>query len=213
MLSDRAPTPPRAIGQSTWMSRIGSSPKRRGMRVFTRSRSARRPSPGRPPATKWKSLPGVGAGQVRHLAAVDPVRVGDDPAGGRLAEDLGQPHHRHRAGADQVGQHLARPDRGQLIDVAHHQQGGRRRGAPAVSACISGTSTMEASSMTSRSHSERVIGSAPEAAGAGIDLQQAMDRPGLEPGRLAQPLRRPPGGGREQDAHRLGGEDGEDRAA
>src|SRR6266704_225115 len=33
MLRERAPTPPRFIGQSTWTSRIGSRPKRRGMRL------------------------------------------------------------------------------------------------------------------------------------------------------------------------------------
>jgi hypothetical protein len=38
MLSERAPTPPRFIGQSTWMSRIGFKPKRFGMRVFTNSK-------------------------------------------------------------------------------------------------------------------------------------------------------------------------------
>jgi hypothetical protein len=38
ILSDRAPTPPRFIGQSTWMSRIGFKPKRLGMRVFTNSK-------------------------------------------------------------------------------------------------------------------------------------------------------------------------------
>ena len=32
-LPPRAPTPPRFIGQRTWTSRIGSRPKRRGMRV------------------------------------------------------------------------------------------------------------------------------------------------------------------------------------
>src|SRR5271169_5700446 len=37
MFKERAPTPPRFIGQSTWMSRIGSSPKRLGIRVFTNS--------------------------------------------------------------------------------------------------------------------------------------------------------------------------------
>src|SRR5665213_2504548 len=37
MLSERAPTPPRFIGHSTWMSRMGSSPKRWGMRVFASS--------------------------------------------------------------------------------------------------------------------------------------------------------------------------------
>src|SRR5271157_5367279 len=35
MLRERAPTPPRFIGQRTWTSRIGSRPKRRGMRVLT----------------------------------------------------------------------------------------------------------------------------------------------------------------------------------
>src|SRR6266567_784360 len=37
MLSERAPTPPRFIGHSTWISRMGSRPKRRGMRVLTSS--------------------------------------------------------------------------------------------------------------------------------------------------------------------------------
>src|SRR5271168_3301190 len=35
MLSERAPTPPRFIGQSTWISPIGFKPKRLRMRVFT----------------------------------------------------------------------------------------------------------------------------------------------------------------------------------
>jgi hypothetical protein len=39
MLSERAPTPPRFIGQSTWMSRIGSRPKRLGIKAgFERHR-------------------------------------------------------------------------------------------------------------------------------------------------------------------------------
>src|SRR6516225_10918925 len=37
MFNDRAPTPPRFIGHSTWMSRIGSRPNRLGIRVFTSS--------------------------------------------------------------------------------------------------------------------------------------------------------------------------------
>src|SRR3954447_12463171 len=35
--SERAPTPPRFIGHSTWMSRIGSRPKQWGMRAPTSS--------------------------------------------------------------------------------------------------------------------------------------------------------------------------------
>ena len=42
---------------------------------------------------------------------------------GRLAEHLGQPDHRHGARGDDVGQHLARPDRRQLVDVADQDQG------------------------------------------------------------------------------------------
>src|SRR6266404_7161930 len=40
MLSERAPRPPRFIGQSTWMSRIGSSPKRFGSRSSTENPAA-----------------------------------------------------------------------------------------------------------------------------------------------------------------------------
>ena len=48
--NDRAPTPPRFIGQSTWMSRIGSRPNRLGIRVFTSSmmRATDGKSPSRP---------------------------------------------------------------------------------------------------------------------------------------------------------------------
>ena len=42
---------------------------------------------------------------------------------GRLAEHLGQPHDRDRAGPDHIRQHLAGPNRGKLIHVAHDQQG------------------------------------------------------------------------------------------
>ena len=63
-------------------------------------------------------------GEVGDGPPVDTVGGGDDPAPGRLAEHLGQSHHRHRGGGDDVGQHLAGPHRGQLIDVAHDQQRG-----------------------------------------------------------------------------------------
>ena len=35
MFSERAPSPPRFIGHSTWTSRTGSSPKRAGIRSRT----------------------------------------------------------------------------------------------------------------------------------------------------------------------------------
>ena len=121
-LSDRAPSPPRFIGHSTCTSRIGSSPNRAGMRLATISSSLATPSSGSWQRTRWKSLLGLVA-RLRHQALVDPMRVGDDPALRRLPEHLGQPDHRHRPAGDDVGQHLARPDRGQLVDVADQDQG------------------------------------------------------------------------------------------
>ena len=61
-------------------------------------------------------------GQLRHLSLIDPMGIGDHPAASRLAEHLGQPHHRYCAGPDDIAQHLARPDRGKLVDVADEQQ-------------------------------------------------------------------------------------------
>ena len=121
MFSDRAPSPPRFIGHSTCTSRIGSSPNRAGMRLATISSSLARPSSGLLAADEIEVAAGCVA-RLGHQALVDPVRVGDDPALGRLAEHLGQPDHRHRAARDDVGQHLARPDRGQLVDVADQEQ-------------------------------------------------------------------------------------------
>ena len=66
----------------------------------------------------------LGPEEVGDGAAVDTVGGGDDPVPRRLPEHLGQAHHRYRAGGYDVGQHLARPHRGQLVDVAHDQQRG-----------------------------------------------------------------------------------------
>jgi len=53
---------------------------------------------------------------------VNPVRVADDQALGRLAENLGQPGGGYAAAVDQVAQDIARADRGQLVRVADQQQ-------------------------------------------------------------------------------------------
>src|SRR6202043_1907811 len=84
MLSDRAPTPPRFIGHSTWMSRIGSRPNRWGMRVFTSSMIRGTAVSGSSACTK---------------------------ALGGLPEDLLQAHDGYRAGSDDVGQDLTGADR------------------------------------------------------------------------------------------------------
>ena len=66
----------------------------------------------------------------------------------------GQPHHRHRAGGDDVGENLARPHRGQLVDIAHDQQrcpvGDRRQQRPHQQHDVS---TIDVSSTTSRPQS------------------------------------------------------------
>jgi hypothetical protein len=54
----------------------------------------------------------LGLGQVWNKALVDAVRAGDDAASGSLSEHLSQSDDRYRAGSDDVGQYLSRPDRG-----------------------------------------------------------------------------------------------------
>jgi hypothetical protein len=58
----------------------------------------------------------------RHQAPVDAMRVDDDPALGRLPEHFRQPHHRHGARGDDIGEHLAGTDGRQLVHVADKDQ-------------------------------------------------------------------------------------------
>ena len=120
--SDRAPSPPRFIGHSTWTSRIGSSPNRAGMRSGhdLEQLGARRPRgrAARRSGSRWPGpRPGSGIWPRLIRWALVTIRLC-----GRLAEHLGQPDHRHRARRDDVGQHLPGPDRGQLVDVADQDQ-------------------------------------------------------------------------------------------
>jgi len=55
---------------------------------------------------------------------VNAVGVGDDAALGRLAEDLGQPHHGNQAAFNEIPQDHSRPDRGELIHIPHQQKAG-----------------------------------------------------------------------------------------
>ncbi len=61
-------------------------------------------------------------GGLGHLAAVQPMGVGDDQARARLAIDLAELDHRHQPRGDHVLEHAARTDRGQLVAVANQQQ-------------------------------------------------------------------------------------------
>ena len=122
----------------------------------------------------------------------------------------GQPHHRHRARGDDVGQNLARPHRGQLVDVTHDQHcgfvGDRRQQRPHQH-------HVHHRRLVDRQQPaiERVLPIAPEPAGPGVDLEQAVDRLCLEPGGLAHPLRGTPGRRAQQDIDALGGQDAQDR--
>ncbi len=54
----------------------------------------------------------------------------------RLPEDLRQPHDRQHPAVDDVPQHHARPDRRQLVHVAHEQEAGAGRQWPSPVASI-----------------------------------------------------------------------------
>src|SRR5438477_855035 len=81
-----------------------------------------------PPLQTWpkpvqKPHPTVlGGGKLRHQTLVDTVGIRDDAACQRLSENLRQTHDRHGSGCDDVCQHLPRPNRRQLIDIADKQE-------------------------------------------------------------------------------------------
>ena len=63
----------------------------------------------------------------RHLLPpVDAVGIDDDITLGCLPENLCQPQYRKGLGTDDVFQHTARPHRGQLVHVTHHDEPGAR---------------------------------------------------------------------------------------
>ena len=151
-----------------------------------------------------------GRAEIGHRALVDAVGAGDDPALRGLPEHLGQPHHRHRAGGDDVGQHLARPDRGQLVDVADDQQRGlvrHRLHQRLHQHDIDHRGLVDDQQVAV----ERVVGVALEAAALGVDLEQPVDGLGLEPGRLGHALGGAAGRGAQQQLHALCREDAQDR--
>jgi len=75
MLRERAPDTARFIGHSTWISRMGSSPKRRGMRVFTSSMMSGNRGLGILGLDKIKVTFGFGFAEIRDDTLVDAVRV------------------------------------------------------------------------------------------------------------------------------------------
>ena len=160
---------------------MASKPNRFGMRVFTSSTIRAAAVSGILGRDEVEVAVALGPGEVGDGAPVDAVGCGDDPALRRLAEHLGQPHHRHRAGGNDVGQHLARPHRRQLVDIAHDQEGGfvgdRRQQRPHQHHVHHRRLVDHQQAAV-----ERVVRVAPEPAIPGVDLQQAVDRLRLQPG-------------------------------
>jgi len=146
----------------------------------------------------------VGLGEIGNGALVDPVRGGDNPALRGLAKYLGQPHDRHGAGSDDIGQHLTRADRGELIDVADDQQRG-----------IIGDRLHQRLHQHDVHHRgliddqqlafERVIAAAFEPSCLGIHLEQPVNRLGLEPGRFGHAFGGSTGWCAQRQGHPLGG--------
>src|SRR5690606_2191293 len=64
------------------------------------------------------------AGALRRLAVEDAIGVLDDAALPRLAEDDVEPHYGDPSAVDEIPQHRAGPDRGELIGVADDHQPG-----------------------------------------------------------------------------------------
>ena len=128
--------------------------------------------------------------------------VGDDPAVGRLPEDLGQPHYRHDFAFDHMPQHHARPHGRQLVDVAHQQQAGlRRQGTEQVR---HENNVNHRDFVRNKDITVQRIGliSAKTACG-GLDFKQAVDRLGLHAGRLGKSFGRPARGRAKQTPHFL----------
>ncbi len=115
--------------------------------------------------------------------------VHDDLALARLAEDLGEADDRDGAGVDDVGQHLARAHRRQLVDVADEDDRRvRRHGAEQrVHQRHVDHRHLVDDEQVAR---ERVRLLPLEPARLRIDFEQAVDRLRLDAGRLRQPLGR-----------------------
>src|SRR5215472_9735608 len=96
MFNDRAPTPPRFIGHSTWMSRMGSRPNRFGMRVFASS-MMRLTAVAVVHLHEVEVAVGSGRAEIRHQALVNAMSAGDDLAPCGLPEHFGEANHRHSA--------------------------------------------------------------------------------------------------------------------
>jgi hypothetical protein len=134
----------------------------------------------------------------------------DDPALGRLAEHLGQPHDRHGTGGDDIRQHLPRTNRRQLIDIAdEHQCRAVRQSAQQRPHQwhVNHRGFVDDQQIAV----ERRLLGAPESSCPGIGFEQAVDRLGFEPGAVGQALGSATGRRTERDRDILDDHDLQDR--
>src|SRR3979490_1939854 len=113
------------------------------------------------------------------------MRVGDDSALRSLAENFGQAYDRHRTGGDNIGEDLARPDRGQLIDIAdEHKCGVIRQGTEyrPHQRHIDHRGLVDNEEVAV----ERRLLIASESTGLWIGFEEPMDRLRLKPGALGE---------------------------
>ena len=189
---------------------MGFKPKRLGMRVFTKFQDALNGGLGVVGRHEVEVAVASGRAEIGHQALIQAVSVHDDPALRGLPEHLGQPHDRHGPGADDVGQHLPGPDGGQLVDIADDEQRrvvGRRFHQRLHQHDVDHRGLVDDQQIAI----EGIVGVALEPAGLGIDLQQPMDRLGLDARRFGHALGGAARGGAEQQFHALGRENLQDR--
>ena len=157
------------------------------------------------------------AGQLRGLAVVDAVGVDDDAGLLGLAEDLGQSHPRDGAGGEQVPQDFAGADRGELVDVADHQQ--MRPGRDGLDQLVGQDYVHHRGLVHHDQIGVQRIVAVVFGVAAGLQLQQPVHGGGLVAGQLRQPLGGPAGGRDQHHGGLLGrgelddGTDGEALAA
>src|SRR5215831_6688016 len=96
ILRERAPRPPRFIGQSTWISRIGSNPNLRN--ALSDDRQHLPDAVFRVGGVDKIEVAAFGRREVGHPAVVDAMCVDDDLTLGGLAKNFGQANYRDGIG-------------------------------------------------------------------------------------------------------------------
>ncbi len=122
-----------------------------------------------------------------HGARVDPVGVDHDPALLGLTKDVIEPDHRDDGGGDEVAKDVSGSHRGQLVGIADEDQSAARGDGLEE---VGGELDVEHGNLVHDHHVgfEGPLAVTVELAGAGVELQQAVDGAGAGSGRLFEAL-------------------------